>query len=268
MGYEVDRYQYLQYARPIDIISTLFHTGSISLVVTTKAAPSSREHSALLSKLIQLSIQTPLLKQTLSVHIVHLSPTAEPQPNAFLNLARLLAPSPRVVLFPGNLSYAPPKNLYRTLIAQQPSSSSAMSQPSGRARKRRPVVLTLREHTSFPFASLAPLVMPRDDATWCTERFFAGMSRAADWEECLWQVWLANFGDVEIRQTQGWTYTSQQADADPGLDTASLENPAAVCAHAVCYCGVSGSQIGFSVYRSSYIGGWGPSSGARHAPSP
>ncbi|KAI0356220.1 hypothetical protein OH77DRAFT_1589227 [Trametes cingulata] len=176
--------------------------GPVSLLVTTTAAPESPQHREMVNKLAALQRKHPPLRQTFFVHLLHLDPATDVHPNAFLNIARLLAPSPRVVLFPGNLSSAPPKTLYRTLLHQQPYSSSAMTS-SGRTRGRRPAVLTDGERTSFPFVPLAPLVLARDDSTWCTERFFAGMSRAADWEECLWQVWLANFGDLEIRQVPG-----------------------------------------------------------------
>ncbi|KAI0743837.1 hypothetical protein C8Q80DRAFT_863243 [Daedaleopsis nitida] len=187
-------------------------TGPISLLVVTTAIPRSPEHNALLVKLAQIHHDQPSLKNTLSVHVLHLDPATDVHPNAFLNLARLLSSSPGVVLFPGNLSYAPPKNLYKTLLSQQPTSSSALT--PGRTRKRRPVILTTKDHTSFPFAPLAPLVMARDEPTWCTERFFAGMSRAADWEECLWQVWLANFGDVEVKLVQGWETVSHNGEEE------------------------------------------------------
>ncbi|KAI0645436.1 hypothetical protein C8Q79DRAFT_1001045 [Trametes meyenii] len=170
--------------------------GPISLLVTTTEKPSSREYSVLSTKLATIQRKHPPLKHAFFPHIIHLNSTSDAHPNALINLARLLAPSPRVVLFPGNLSEIPPKTLYSTLLHQQPTSSSAMTS----TRKRRPAVLTDHARTSFPFAPLAPLVLARDDATWCTERFFAGMSPSADWEECLWQVWLANFGDLEVRQ--------------------------------------------------------------------
>lgn len=195
--------------------------GPVSLLVTTTVVPSSAAHVALLTKLANIHNRTPLLKAALSVHVLHLHPATELHSNALLNVARLLSPGTRAVLFPGNLSSAPPKNLYKTLLSQQPSSSSALT--SGRIRKRRPVILTLKDHTSFPFAPLAPLVIARDDSIWCTERFFAGMSRAADWEECLWQIWLANFGDVEVRQVQGWE--SMPSDDH---ESGAMENPAAV----------------------------------------
>ncbi|KAI0829626.1 hypothetical protein BC628DRAFT_1314486 [Trametes gibbosa] len=176
--------------------------GPISLLVTTMVSPSSPEHLQLVAKLAAIQRKHPPLKHTFFVSFLHLNTTADTHPNTYLNLARFLAPSPRVVLFPSNFSSVPPKTLYRTLLHQQPASSSAMSS-QGRARRRRPAVLTDKERTSFPFTPLAPVVLARDDATWCTERFFAGMSRTADWEECLWQIWLANFGDLEVRQVPG-----------------------------------------------------------------
>ncbi len=198
MGGKVDRYE----RPPFDDLHCITAIGPMSLLVATTSSPGSYRYKNLLSKLANLQGESPLLRKTLVAHVVHLDSSAEARPNAFLNLARLLSPCSRTVLFPGNLSYVPPKNIYKTLVGQQTSSSSAMT---SRIHRRKPVVLTMREYTSFPFAPLAPLLISRDDSTWCTERFFANISRSADWEECLWQVWLAHFGDVEVKQLQGWT---------------------------------------------------------------
>ncbi|KAI0331012.1 hypothetical protein GY45DRAFT_1301903 [Cubamyces sp. BRFM 1775] len=192
--------------------------GPFSLLVTTTAQPSSPQQDRLTAKLAALQRKHPPLQKNLFVHFLHIESGMEIHPNALLNLARLLAPSPRVVLFPGNLSVVPPRTLYRTLLHQQPSSSSAMT-PGGHARKRKPAILTSRDRTSFPFAPLAPLVLARDDATWCTERFFADMPRSTDWEECLWQVWLGNFGDLEVRQVDGIS----------GEVSSTAENAVTVC---------------------------------------
>ena len=173
--------------------------GPMSLLVATASPPGSYQQKTLLSKLTKISSGSPLLQKTLSAHVLHLRPSMETQPNAFLNLARLLSPCPRTVLFPGNLSYAPQKNLFKTLVGLQGSFSSAMA---GRMHKRKPVVLTTQKYPSFPFAPLAPVLISRDDSMWCTERFFANVSRSADWEECLWQIWLAHFGDLEVKQLQ------------------------------------------------------------------
>ena len=172
--------------------------------MTTTAPQGTPHHRSLRSTLAKLQAKNDILRGTLSAHILHLGPNTDAQPNAFLNLARLLSPTPQVALFPGNLSHAPPINLYRTLMSQQHSSSSAMA---SHINKRKPIVFTVRDHTSFPFTPLAPLVISRDDSTWCTERFFANVSRSMDWEECLWQVWLANFGDLDVKTLQGWDPT-------------------------------------------------------------
>ncbi|RPD63867.1 hypothetical protein L227DRAFT_364103 [Lentinus tigrinus ALCF2SS1-6] len=82
-------------------------------------------------KLAHIQKDSTALRTRLMVRIVRLAPAAELQPNAFLNLPRLRSPSPRAVFFPGNRSYAPPKTLYKTLVLQQPCSSSALS-PAGR----------------------------------------------------------------------------------------------------------------------------------------
>ncbi|KAM5532556.1 hypothetical protein V8D89_013762 [Ganoderma adspersum] len=190
-------------------------TGPMSLLVATASPPGSYQHKNLLLRLAKIQSESPLLQKTLSAHVLHLGPSMETQPNAFLNLARLLSPCPRTVLFPGNLSYTPQKNLFKALVGLLGSSVMA-----GRTHKHKPVVLTMQKYPSFPFAPLAPVLISRDDSTWCTERFFANVSRSADWVECLWQVWLAHFGDVEVKQLQGW------APALPGSTSSwQPENP-------------------------------------------
>ena len=193
--------------------------GPISVLVTTAAPPQSRAHRVILSKLAEIHENAATHPGKLVTHVLHLHPSTKPQPNAFLNIARLLSPSPHVVLFPGNITSAPPRNLYRTLLAQHSPSafSSALMSPlrSDRARKRRATVLTQRGRMSFPFSPGAPLVLARDDPVWCTERALGGVPREADWEQCLWQVWLASFGDLEIRQAHGWVALSGHESVPP-----------------------------------------------------
>lgn len=213
----MDRYEQSPFSDSRCIIAI----GTMSLLVTTTSPLGSYQHKKLLSMLAKVQSESPSLRKTLMAHVLHIDPGTETRPNAFLNLARLLSPCPRTILFPGNLSYAPPKSLYKALVSQQLASSSAMT---GHVRRRKPIVFTTREYTSFPFASLAPLLISRDDSTWCTERFFANVSRSADWEECLWQVWVAHFGDVETKQLQGWT--SVPSDRSNTLEP---ENSVMVC---------------------------------------
>ncbi|CCM02740.1 uncharacterized protein FIBRA_04847 [Fibroporia radiculosa] len=204
-------------------------TGPISLLVTTKVEPSSTEHAALLTSVLDLRTKHSLLASTLSVHLVHLDAQTRDNPNAFLNLARLFSQTPYVALFPGNLSTAPPKTLYRSLKPAfgSTSSSRAIVGPSLQKEGQRPAILTTRGQTGFPFSLLAPVVLPRDDPLWCTERFFLSSTaaatantRAADWEECLWQIWLENFGDVDVRPTRGWLHDVFPAAAPTGSDAA------------------------------------------------
>lgn len=201
--------------------------GYISLAVTTTAEPSSAEHEVLLGKLADLQRRSTVLNATLSVHLVHIAPATPANPNAFLNIARLFAQTSRVVLFPGNLTTTPPKLLYASLIAQDRHASAAIAPAPVSSPKRRPTVLTTRGQTGFPFSPLAPVVIGRDDPLWCTERFFPPADRATDWEECLWQIWLENFGDVEVQQTRGWLH-------DTWPSAPSFESPTMV--------GVSGAR--------------------------
>ena len=136
---------------------------------------------------------------TVSLHVLRLQNQAPSNPNAFLNLARLLAPTSTVVMFPGELGSVPPKSFARTLTS---NTSATLA------------VYSTRGRTAFPFSPYSPLLIGRDDPVWCNERFFPYISRSADWQECLWQVWLANFGNIDVRQTTDWV-----ADAAPSTAT-------------------------------------------------
>ena len=170
-------------------------TGHISAVITMRSMTVDRE--ALLKQLSGLQ-KYYSENATLSVHLLQLEPHAQDNPNAFLNLARLFAQTSNVALFPGNLSLVPPKTFSRTLLSRRTS---------------RPVVYSLRGRNTFPFSPLSPIVLPRDDSLWCTERFFPYVSRAADWQECLWQLWLERFGDVDVRPTTDWIVDPTPASA-------------------------------------------------------
>ena len=214
----------------------LTRAGPVSLVVTTGLKPGSMGYRALLSKLSEAQRKrTAPLPGPLFAHVLHLDPSTEPQPNAFLNLARLFAPTPHVVLFPGNLTAAPPRGLYRTLLEHYTppaaASPAAPFPPPSAPRRRSAAVLTQRGQTAFPFAPGASLVLARDDPTWCAERAFGGARRESDWAQCLWQVWLARFGDLEVRQSQGWATLPRPhrgAGADVEGDAVGAEGPITV----------------------------------------
>lgn len=204
-------------------------SGVVSLVVTTTTTPSSSERASLLLKLAGFSKRDSQLNSTLSVHILHLDPNTEENPNAFLNIARLFSQTQRVALFPSSLSSTPPKALYRTLTPQMLASAALTASA---ALKYRPVVFTVNGQTAFPFSSLSPVLIDRDDPVWCTERFFPALSRSADWEECLWQMWLENFGDLEVQQMRAWMHGGSSSGAD---SAALIPSPLAVSSHSRFY---------------------------------
>ena len=143
----------------------------------------------------------------MSVHILHLETDIPDNPNAFLNLARLFAQTSTVALFPGNLSVVPPKTFTRSLFSKK--------------LPPKPVIYSMRGQTSYPFSSLSPLILERDDPLWCTERFFPDTTRSTDWSDCLWQIWLENCGDVEVRMTTDWG-SATYADSASGLSASQV----------------------------------------------
>lgn len=177
------------------LTNKLYASDAISLLVVTRHERFSPEAKTMLSKLRDIH-KISSVKSKVSVHILYLPTHSQENPNAFLNLARIFSQTRSLVLFPGSLSVVPPKMFYRSI-------ASVASSP-------RAVVFSARQRTAFPFAALSPIVLKREDPLWCTERFFPLLSRAADWSECLWQVWLENFGDVEIKSTTDWVQNSRQ----------------------------------------------------------
>ncbi|KAF8893963.1 hypothetical protein BD779DRAFT_1797911 [Infundibulicybe gibba] len=158
--------------------------GPISLLVTTGAAPASPEYGALLKRL-------QVLKQIrtlggLSMHVLHIRHPSqlEASPNRFLNVARLFAQTFVVMLFPAEISILPPPDMYSAV-------HSTIHQGLD-----RPLILTPNNQSDFPFPPFSPVVLPQSYPTWCTERFFLDHNRPADWDECLWQLWLESFGKL------------------------------------------------------------------------
>jgi hypothetical protein len=155
--------------------------------------PSSAPHQILLKKLSNLKAHLPLESaQLLSLHVLYITPKSSESPNAYLNLARLFARTDHVILFPGNLSILPPSTLFEALSSQLHDRSTGLS------------IISNQNDTLFPFAALAPALVPKNHSTWCTERFFLSSSRDFDWDACLWQLWLDSFGDVRLLRNPDW----------------------------------------------------------------
>ncbi|KAJ7178429.1 hypothetical protein C8R43DRAFT_871736, partial [Mycena crocata] len=154
-------------------------SGPISLVVTTATHPGSASHTELLRRLKTLKIHPSL--SGLSLHLLHVS-NHQYSPSAYLNLARLFASSPTVMLFPANLSNTLPSNLYNILTSHHSHHAA-----------RKPLLITDTATSPFSIPALTPILLPRNYQLWCTERPFLS-SRTADWDDCLWQLWLEESG--------------------------------------------------------------------------
>ena len=120
-------------------------------------------------------------------YLVYLKGSAGEQPNAYLNLARLVSQTNHVVLFPKPL-------LEFDLTAAYSHFHNATHLHS----RNTPVVLIPnRRMAGFPFYPFSPLMVHRDDTTWCDERFDFLESPSVAWEECLWQFWITKHGGLQ-----------------------------------------------------------------------
>ncbi|KAL0956496.1 hypothetical protein HGRIS_002640 [Hohenbuehelia grisea] len=151
--------------------------GYVSAVVTTTAEPSSSAHTELLHTIRGLA--SPNLLGTLSLHVLHSDLKKPESPNGYLNLARLFAPTDRVVLFPGNLSMLPSPDFNHYVSGTNYAADTTLLVTSGQ-----------------PSGSLGPVITDINNHIWCTDRFMFLTSRQALWDECLWQFRLGNHGQM------------------------------------------------------------------------
>ncbi|KAJ7287428.1 hypothetical protein C8J57DRAFT_1495873 [Mycena rebaudengoi] len=146
--------------------------GPISILVTTTTRPMSTSHQRLMQRLKTLKNLPDL-----SLHLLHTANTQH-SPAAYLNMARLFAPSPTVMLFPASLVNILPADLYGSLTSRIPGPL------------HQPLLVTSKPTSAFTIPALTPLVLPRNYRVWCTERSSFLASRTSDWDDCLWQLWL------------------------------------------------------------------------------
>jgi len=120
-------------------------------------------------------------------YLVYLKGSAGERPNAYLNFARLVSQTNHAVLFPKPLLELNPTVTY-----------SYFYNATHLHTRNAPVVLTAsRRHSEFPFSPFSPLMIHRDDPTWCDERFDFLNSPPIAWEECLWQFWITKHGGIQ-----------------------------------------------------------------------
>nr|GAT56789.1 predicted protein [Mycena chlorophos] len=169
-------------------------SGPISLVIATATLPASDEHLHLLSRLDTL--RQPRFNQ-LSVHLVHTTNAQHHSPAQYLNIARLFASTPHVVLFPGHpKQHTLPPNSFNSLVPYADNDHKPMLVSAAPVSPHNP--------------SLVPLMLPRNADIWCNERLSFVSSRTADWSECVWQVWLEEYGLERVNITM-----SSREDSSP-----------------------------------------------------
>lgn len=141
---------------------------------------------ASLERLIETPSNGTLPKPQVS-YLVYLKGSTGEQPNAYLNIARLVSQTNHAVLFPEPLPELRPTIAY-----------SHFYNASHFHAQNTPVVLTAsRKHSGFPFSPFSPLMVRRDDTTWCDERFDFLDAPSVAWEECLWQFWITKHGGIQ-----------------------------------------------------------------------
>jgi hypothetical protein len=167
----------------------------MSVVLVSDGPP---EPSTLLHQVQARTTHHPLYVHSLEAATL---PThANTSANALLNLARVLAVMAgrrervRVALFPAGLDSLPAPGIYDVLRSQKVAAS------------RSPIVITLpiapatrpRTDPDGATTAIALLLPSGTDRLWCPERVIMAMGRHAEWEMCVWSIWLETFGKLRI----------------------------------------------------------------------
>lgn len=137
------------------------------------------------------------------MHLLYLEATSQAEaPNAYLNIARLFASTENVILFPGNLTLAPPS---ASSLPPPPVNAFTVFTDISTANDQ-PLTSTKKITLDFSFPpSLIPVLIRQNTTTWCIERGSTlylskdpTSRRVLEWHLCLWQLWLDSFGSVQI----------------------------------------------------------------------
>lgn len=170
------------------LVSTTAWPGPVSLVVVTTHAPSSARYKTLRDYLTTKHTST-----NTCVHVLHVPSVAGGSSNAYLNMARFFARTRRVIVFPDGIPKLATSQSHARWLDRLPADAS------------HPVLLGNMTHKAFSPRPLAPVVLPRDHPVWCTERVYMFGSRALDWDDCLWKLWLESAGGASsIAVPQLW----------------------------------------------------------------
>jgi hypothetical protein len=192
--------------RSTSLLVDRFPLGPISLLVATRTSPNQR--SIIYGKVSDFLCAAETNVSKLALHVLYLHTASSPAPNAFLNLARLFSPSPHVLLIPGSHAPIDPPSI-----------------PADGA----PTAITTEMAPAFPYAPLAPVLLPRAHAVWCTERFFTPASpaldraRAVDWAECIWQLHLDALGGMRVTLASSPDLITQEPTRFPNSSSATAD---------------------------------------------
>ena len=160
--------------------------GPISVILSVNSSHDLEVAPTLLKRFMEAPSNGPLPNPRIS-YLVYLKGSVGEQPNAYLNLARLISQTSHVVLFP-----QPLPELYPAIVYSHFDNTTHL------CSRNTPVVLTAsRKNSKFPFSPFSPLMVHRDDTTWCDERFDFFESPFVAWEECLWQFWITKHGGLQ-----------------------------------------------------------------------
>lgn len=154
------------------------------MVVKRSDRESKRELREALRKLSKL----PALRQKLFLHVYTKPVTGPVARDAVLNLARIFAPTRRIVFFP--------------FIPSSGADCHSITIPLRAWNETDFNIEHIQPHFLIPYEATndlsigdlpnsTVLIMDRDSTVWCPERF---VSR---WTECLWYLWLSSFGYFE-----------------------------------------------------------------------
>ncbi|KAF9648583.1 hypothetical protein BDM02DRAFT_2228339 [Thelephora ganbajun] len=160
--------------------------GPISLILSVDSPHDLGIAQISLNRLVEAPSNGTLPNLRIS-YLVYVKDSAGDQPNAYLNLVRLVSQTNHVVLFP-----KPLLELHSTIAYSHFYNTTHLHS------RNTPFVLTAsRKNFGFPFSPFSPLMVHRDDPTWCDERFDFLESPSVAWEECLWQFWIMKHGGLQ-----------------------------------------------------------------------
>ena len=165
------------------------------MVVVSSDSPSPSFYQHVVDILKDLKHES-LGGQILHAHVLLKVPKANYSPNSYLNVARLFAPTPNIVMVPGE----------PTMLIN-PRHFKAGLERAGKRGSLEPLLLSdsnIISNSTVPFDDLSPILLPRDYPLWCTERFFTVPTRALDWRECMWQFWLSSYGQLQHIYGSPW----------------------------------------------------------------